>query len=348
MDELYIVTGGYGHLGNTVIKELLKRGKDVRALVLPSDNPIPLEGLNVRTVKGNVCDITSLEPLFATDKPRDVIVIHTAGIVTIASKFQQIVYDVNVTGTKNIIAQCLKHKVKKLVHVSSVHAIPEIADRAVIKEIEKFHQDDVTGLYAKTKAEATQAVLDSVKDGLDAVVVNPSGIIGPNDYGHGHITQLIMDYLDGRLTSGIDGGYDFVDVRDVADGIIAATQKGRSGECYILSGGFHSIRELLSILHDVSGKHRIRSFLPIWFVKLTAPMAEFYYKLLKQPPLFTKYSLYTLASNSNFSNEKAVSELGFTTIEFSKTLKDTVDWLYQNKRVKSKIKMPEKHLKLAK
>ncbi|MFZ2537836.1 MAG: NAD-dependent epimerase/dehydratase family protein [Oscillospiraceae bacterium] len=336
MDKLYIVTGGYGHLGNTVVKELVRRGQTVRALVLPTDKSTSLDGYTVEVIKGNVCDALSLEALFKTKEPRHVIVIHTAGIVTIASKFQQIVYDVNVTGTKNIIAQCLKHKVEKLVHVSSVHAIPEIANRGFIKEVAHFNKDEVFGLYAKTKAEATQAVLDSVKDGLDAVVVNPSGIIGPYDYGHGHITQLIMDYLDGRLTSGIDGGYDFIDVRDVANGVLSAAQKGRAGECYILSGGFHTIRELLGTLHKVSGKRKIKSFLPIWFVKLTAPLAEIYYKFLKQPPLFTKYSLYTLASNSNFSNKKAVDELGFTTRDFSETLNDTVKWLRENNRVKKK------------
>ncbi|MEG0692601.1 MAG: NAD-dependent epimerase/dehydratase family protein [Oscillospiraceae bacterium] len=336
MSELYIVTGGYGHVGNTVIKELIRRGKSVRALVLPTDNSVSLDGFNVELFGGNICDIASLEPLFSTDNSRDIIVIHTAGIITIATKFQQIVYDVNVIGTKNIIAQCLKHKVKKLVHVSSVHAIPEIADRGVIKEITTFNQDEVIGLYAKTKAEATQAVLDSTKEGLDAVVVNPSGIIGPFDYGHGHITQLIMDYLDGRLTSGIDGGYDFVDVRDVAYGILSAAQNGKTGECYILSGGFHTIRELLSILHRASGKRPIKSFLPIWFVQFTAPLAEAYYKLLKQPPLFTKYSLYTLSSNSNFSNAKAKRELGFTSRDFAETLNDTVIWLRENNRVKMK------------
>lgn len=334
MKDLYIVTGGYGHLGNTVVKELIKRGEDVRVLVLPTDISSSLDHVNVEIVKGDVCDMSSLEALFKIKEKRDVIVIHTAGIVSIATKFEQIVFDVNVTGTKNIISQCIKHKVKKLVHVSSVHAIPEIGEEGLIKEISRFDKNEVYGLYAKTKAEATQAVFDSVKDGLDAVVVNPSGIIGPNDYGHGHITQMIMDYLDGRLTSGINGGYDFVDVRDVSNGIIAASKKGKAGECYILSGGFHTIREMLTLLHDISGKRKVISFIPMWFAKLTASLAETYYKILKQPPLFTKYSLYTLISNSNFSNKKAKKELGYSTRDFRDTLRDTVNWLCENHRLK--------------
>ena len=334
MSELYIVTGGYGHVGNTVIKDLVHMGKKVRTLVLKSDQSSALQGVDVEVVTGDICDSASLEALFTADESEDIIVIHTAGIISIATKYEPLVYDVNVKGTKNIIQQCIKHQVKRLVHVSSVHAIPELSGDQQICEVASFEPDDVIGLYAKTKSEATQAVLDSVKEGLDAVVVHPSGIVGPQDYGKGHITQLIMDYLDGRLTSGIDGGYDFVDVRDVSQGILAATTKGKSGECYILSGGFFTVRELLTILHEVSGKRKIKSFLPLWFVRCTVPLSECYYKLLKQPPLFTKYSLYTLGSNANFSNQKAKSELGYTTHEFKKTIIDTVDWLRKNKRVK--------------
>ena len=96
----------------------------------------------------------------------------------------------NVKGTKNIIEQCMRHQVKRLVYVSSVHAIPETDEKATISETTKFSKDTVIGAYAATKAEATQAVLDAVKNGLDAVVVHPSGIVGPYDSGNNHIVQL--------------------------------------------------------------------------------------------------------------------------------------------------------------
>ena len=95
------------------------------------------------------------------------------------------------------------------------------------------------GPYAKTKAEATQAVLEAVKQGLNAVVVHPSGIIGPYDNGNNHIVKLAKDYISGKLLAGVIGGYDFVDVRDVAKGCIAAVDKGEVGECYILSNRFY-------------------------------------------------------------------------------------------------------------
>lgn len=337
MDRVFIVTGACGHLGNNIIRKLIEKGEKVRGLILPKENILALKGLDIEIQKGNVCDIASLETLFTFDKVYEIIVIHTAGIVSISSKYLQNVYDVNVTGTANIVKMCLKYKVKRLIHISSVHAIPEKANRALISEASIFHSDNVVGLYAKTKAEATAIVLNSVNEGLDAIVIQPSGIIGPYDYGRGHTTQLIADYLEGRLTASIKGGYDFVDVRDVADGVIASVEKGRSGECYILSNKYITVEDLLNLLSEISGNRRIKTILPLLFARITAPLSELYYKLLRQPPLYTRYSLYTLSSNSHFSHEKACKELGYAPRDIKKTLQDTIDYLVKNERVNKYI-----------
>ncbi len=333
MERMYIITGAFGHLGYTIMKMLVEDGKNVRGLVLPSDNLEGREKLQADIVRGNVCDINSLIPLFTFEEKYEVIVIHTAGIVSIASKFNQLVYDVNVNGTKNIIEMCKKYNVQRFIHVSSVHAIPEKPNNECITEVDKFNPDDVVGLYAKTKAEATQLVLDSKKDGLDVVVVHPAGIIGPNDYGKGHLTQLVIDYCKGTLTASIKGGYNFVDVRDVAQGIISAIDNGKSGECYILSNKFYSLNEFFDMLYAICNRPRIKTILPIWFAKLTAPLAELYYKILKQPPLYTKYSIYTINTNSNFSYEKAKRDLGYITREMKDTLRDTVLFLVNTGRI---------------
>ena len=189
------------------------------------------------------------------------------------------------------------------------------------------------GFYAKTKAEATAFVLAAAGRGLDVTVVHPSGITGPFDYGRGHLTTLIIDYSKRRLTAGIDGGYDFVDVRDVAEGILAACDAGRPANCYILSNRFFTVREILEMLHDITGQKPIKTFLPLWFVKATAPFAELYYKILRQPPLYTAYSIYTLNSNALFSHEKADLELGYKTRDMRETLEDTVVWLRSQGRI---------------
>lgn len=333
MTTKYLVTGAAGHLGNTIVGELIARGEQVRALVLPNDSAAKRLPKQVEIVEGDVLDLASLERFFAVAADTRIVVIHCAGIVTVASKYQQIVYDVNVTGTKNIVDLCLQKGAHKLVYISSVHAIPELPKGQVITEIKGFDPNKVIGLYAKTKAAATALVLESVKKGLNASVVHPAGICGPYDYGKGHLTQLVIDYYKGKLAAAVDGGYDFVDVRDVAQGVLACCEQGKPGECYILSNHYYSIPEVLEVFHDVTGKKRIKTFLPMWLAKATAPLGELYYKLRKQPPLYTPYSLHTLTSNGRFSNDKARRELGYHVRPFKLTVADTVRWLACEHRI---------------
>ena len=332
MKKIYVVTGAFGHLGYNLVNKLLELNNEVVAFDLNTKENV--FDKKVQIFKGNVCNKPDIDKLFKSLNNYQINVIHCAGIVSIASKYDKRVYDVNVLGTKNVVDACLKYKVNKLIHVSSVHAIKELKNNHVIKEVSNFSKDDVNGLYAKTKAEASQYVLDSTKKGLNAVVVHPSGIIGPYDYNIGHTTRLIVDYVNGRLTAAIKGGYDFVDVRDVVDGIISCVDKGTSNECYILSNRYVSIKELLDTLHDISGRKKIKTYLPLWFIKPLAPLAETYYKIVKTKPLFTSYSLYTLNSNANFSHEKADKELGYKTRPIKDTLKDTYDWLKKENIVK--------------
>lgn len=335
MKRIYIITGANGFLGNNIVRKLVKNEEnEVRALVLPEDNLNSLKGLNCKIYKGDVTKKESLSSIFEVPENAELYVIHCAAIVYIKTKHNPKVYEVNVNGTKNVIDKVLE-KNAKLVYVNSVHAITEKPNNELITEISNFEPEKVEGQYAKTKAEIANYVLEMVKNkNLNACIVHPSGIIGPNDFGSSHLTQLIIDFANGRLTACVKGGYDFVDVRDVADGIISACDKGKKGECYILSNRYVEIKELLDIISEVRNTKKIRTILPMWLAKLTAPLSEIYYAILKEPPIYTKYSLYTLKSNSNFSNEKAKKELGFKNRELKETIKDTVTWLKQNNRIK--------------
>lgn len=327
MEELYLVTGAAGHLGCTVVEQLLSLNKRVRVLVLPDEKNLPLG--NIEICYGDVRFRETLKSFFAHVENMKLVVIHCAGIVSIATSYDQLVYDVNVGGTKNIVELCRENQVEKLIYISSVHAIPEKPKGEIISEVNSFTPDDVVGLYAKTKSEATAYVLEAAKSGLKAMVVHPSGIFGPNDNGRGLMTALVKDFYKGSLTAAINGGYDFVDVRDVAQGILNCIEKGKPGECYILSNRYIQVREILDALHEITGKKKIKVYLQLWFVKLTAPLAELYYKIIKQPPLFTTYSIYTLNTHAVFSHEKATKELGFTTRDFKETLRDTICWLIE-------------------
>ena len=325
MERLFIITGADGHLGGTLVRLLRRRKAQVRGLILPGH--MPPVGDGVAYIQGDVCDPASLEPLFA-DIPAGtwVCLIHTAGIVDISGAVLPLVRAVNVDGTKNILSLCRKHAVDRLVYVSSVHAIPEGDKTQVLHEITHFDPDAVVGGYAKTKAEATQAVLDAAAAGLDAVVVHPSGILGPYDRAGNHMVQLVSDYLQGKLPACVTGGYDFVDVRDVALGCLLAAEKGRKGECYILSNRHYEVRELLGILRSVAGGRRL-PVLPMWMARAAAPAFQWLARLRRQRPLFTSYSLYTLRSNDKFSHDKATAELGYRPRDLVQTLRDTAAWL---------------------
>ena len=320
----YIITGAGGHLGNTLLRILKDKNVEVRALLLPQEKAA-VQADNIRYFRGDVCRPDTLEALFAGKPAEEVIVIHGAGIISISRHVTAPVYEVNVNGTKNMIDISLRYHVDRFVYVGSVHAIPELPTGRKIAEVEEFSPDLVVGAYAKTKAEATQAVLDAVKDGLPAVVVQPSGIIGPYDKGNNHLVQMVRDYMKGRITACVKGGYDFVDVRDVAQGCLLAAEKGRAGCCYILSGKYCTIRDLLCSVGKPYGKKPL-PVIPLFLARLAAPINELIAKWRGKRPLYTAYSLYTLTSNSNFSNERAVRELGYRTRSLEETIKDTAAW----------------------
>ncbi len=334
MKKVCIVTGANGFLGNNIVRKLTEDGEhEVRALVLPGEDARPLEGLNCTIYRGNVTKTDTLEDIFKVDGA-ETWVVHCAAIVSIKSQYDPLMQEVNVNGTKNVIEKVLEIGAK-LVYVSSVHAIPEKPRGETMSETAHFDPERVEGQYGKTKAEVANYVLETVAErGLNACIVHPSGLIGPYDFGSSHLTQLVIDFAKGRLKACVKGGYDFVDVRDVADGIVKACEKGRQGECYILSNRYVEIRELLDAISEARHAPKIKTVLPMWLAKATAPLSELYYAIRKQTPLYTRYSLYTLCSNAHFSSEKARRELGYETRPLTESVADTVAWLEANGRLR--------------
>lgn len=334
MQKIYIITGANGFLGNNLVRELTKDpSSHVRALVTSAEHADALQGLNCEIFSGDVTKIDTLDQIFQVPEGAKVYVIHCAAVVYIKSKPNPAVYQVNVLGTKNVAEKTLEISAK-MVYVNSVHAIPERPHGEEMTEASHFDPALVEGEYAKSKAEAAEYILDMVKRrGLDACIVHPSGIIGPYDFKTTHLTQLIIDAATGRLKAGVHGGYDFVDVRDVVAGILSACVHGQAGQCYILSGHYISVPELFQMIAKATGRAPIKTFLPLWLAKFTAPLSELYYNIKKQPPLYTKYSLYTLESNANFSHAKADRELGYSSRDPQETITDTVNWLKEVGRI---------------
>lgn len=323
MKTLYIITGANGHLGSVILRYLHKHtNSTLRGLILPHE-----EGNldDVTYVKGDVTDISSLYPLFQDIEHYHTFVIHTAGIVDIQDHVSPQLYNVNVQGTKNILKLVKQFPVERFLYVSSVHAIPEKHNSKIITETTQFDPNKVLGGYAKTKAEATLAVLHAQKENIPVIIVHPSGIIGPYGTNENHLIQMFNDCIDHKLPACIKGGYDFVDVRDVAIGCLLALHKGNIGECYILSNKYYTIEELFSYIYHYTDVKKLPT-LPMNIAKILIPGMMWYAKLRQQRPLFTTYSLYTLQSDANFSHQKATLDLNYHPRDMEETMRDTIQW----------------------
>lgn len=324
----YLLTGAAGNLGSSIVKELIAQGKDIRALVLSGDKSAQHIPAGVEICWGNILNHDDLNRFFKVPEGTEIIVIHSAGIVSTVWNYVKLVYDVNVQGTRNILEHCIRLCVKRLVYIGSVHAIPELPKGQTITEISEFDPDKIIGYYGKTKAEAARIVMEAVKEqGLDAVLIFPAGLCGPYDYNIGYFSQLLIDCSKSKLPGGIEGGYNFVDVRDVAAGVVSACERGGKGEGYILGNRYVSVREILKLVHEQTGAKLVKHMFPIWLAHMLVPFFGIYYKAKKRLPLFTSYSLYTLTSNSDYSIEKARRELGYSVRPFEETIADALKWL---------------------
>ena len=330
MFDRYLVTGATGFLGRVVAEELVRRKAQVHALVLHDDPYTDLLPKEVRTVIGDVCDKSSLSDFFA-DADSRTCVIHCAGIVSVASRPGPRLYQVNVGGTWKVLRQCMEHDVGKMVYVSSVHAIPEKPKGCIISEDCEFSPGLVDGDYAKSKAAATELVFDAAERGLNASIVFPSGIIGPGDLQGGSFTSMAKSFLSGKLPFAVRGGYDFVDVRDVANGILACSESGEPGKGYILSGCYVTIHRMLQLVGKAA-KLKYRSLcLPLGLARLAAPYYERRSLRERKPLFFTPYSVSVLASNGQFSHAAASERFAYQPRPIEETLGDMTAWLLNQK-----------------
>jgi dihydroflavonol-4-reductase len=330
--SLAVVTGATGHIGNVLVRELLCRGYKVRAVVPEKEDISPLKDLKVEIRQA---DVRRLDSLVESFQGAD-IVYHLAGIISILPGKGKILEEVNVKGTQNVCTACREAGVRRLVYTSSIHAVKEPPHGTCITEEQPFDPQSVLGDYAKSKARATMVVFENIKRGLDAVIVCPTGVTGPYDYKLSEMGRLVQNILSRRLKMYINGVYDFVDVRDVAHGIILAGEKGRAGESYILSGEQISVQNILAYLEKVNGMKLTLTRIPTWLARLAGVLATPYYLITRTKPLFTAYSVDVLCSNSQVSSAKAQKELGFTARPIYESILDSVSWFKEESRRRRK------------
>lgn len=321
-----IVTGGTGHLGNALVRALLVKGRDVRVLVRGSSDQSCFDGLDIEIVYGDLLDKSTLVAAFRSIDT----VYHAASLVSFGIADTGDLHAVNVLGTDNVIDACLECKVNRLVYVSSIEALDLAGSSRPITESGGFRPGHTIMEYGKSKAQASLNVLRAVEQrGLDAVIACPTGFVGPYDFKISSIGQLFIDYVRRKLPIIISGGFDFVDVRDVADGLLAANQHGRKGECYVLSGHFRSVADFIEAIRESTGISFPSFRLPHWLALFFSPFAEIYYKIKNSPPRFTRNSVRILALDVQVSSAKAGRELGYNARPFQQTVEETIEWLRQ-------------------
>lgn len=329
---MILVTGAAGHIGNVLVRELLNDGKKIRALILPGEDTTALQGMQIEYCEGDVLDTASLERAMQGIDT----VFHLAGIISIVPGQDDLMRKVNVEGTRNVLAAAKKAKIKKLVYTSSIHALSRDWKGKIDEQV-PFDPQNQAGEYDRTKAEASLAVLQAARKGLNAVIVCPTGVIGPYDYRGSEMGDLLRTWLHKRPHLMIEGAYDFVDVRDVARGQILASERGCTGEVYILSGWRVRIMQLKQMVQDTIGQHTTTIKVPTWLAKFCSYFTPLFYKLTRQTPKFTGYSIETVQSNSDISNQKAKKELGYNPREILVTVADTVHW-WLAKEGKSRVR----------
>ena len=324
MSNLSVITGAAGYVGYGLVQELLSRGERLRLLLL--EPWPPFDNLPCEIVYG---DITKPETIAHTFEGAHT-VYHLAGLVEIRKGREDLVWRVNVDGTHNVIAACKKSGVRRLVYCSSVDAIAPAPHGTVMREPASFGVAGLSGTYGKTKAVATQSALNSACEGFEVTACMPSAVIGPYDYNAAAIGVMVRTCMRIRMPAGLrGGGYNFVDVRDVAFGLAQAAS-APSGESYLLTGEYLDVSDFIALLTELTGREPPGLSVPIKAAAAAAPAAEAFYKLSGKTPLVTRYSLRKITENGLFSYDKATRDLGYNPRSTRESLADMIAWVKEN------------------
>ena len=316
---MVVVTGASGHVGGNLVRALLASGRAVRVCVREDTRSI--DGLDVERVRADVLDRDSLARAFDGAE----VVYHLAALISIVGPQGGRVHRTNVEGPANVVEACLDRKVRRLVHFSSVHAFNQQPPDQPLDET----REDALGrapAYDRSKAAGHRNVLAGVARGLDAVIVHPTGIIGPHDYKPSRMGHVLLGLYRREFPALIAGGFDWVDVRDVVAGAMAAEQKGRTGERYLLSGHWVSVMDIGRTVERVTGVRSPRRASPMWLARVGAPFVEAWSKVTKTEPLYTAESLVALRGARDVRHDKAGRELGYDPRPFEDTIRDTFAW----------------------
>lgn len=315
-----LVTGGTGFIGARICAACVARGDGVRVLRRASSSRMALEGLPVEYVSGDVLD----RPAVARAVEGCDLVFHVAAISSYWRARREQVYRVNVDGTRLVMEACLRGGVPRVVHTSSAAAVG-IAQGGVADEGTPFDPLSATFAYADSKRRAEVVVRDAVARGLSAVIVNPAVVIGPADH-YLNSSSMVIAYGGGRIPIVPPGGMCIADVDAVTHGHLAAAERGRDGERYILGGENLSYLQVAATIAAAAGVRRPRLVVPARLLTLIAPLVDAANRLSRRPPKLSGEQVRLGGVRFFFDSGKAVRELGYPMLPFRGAVEKTIAW----------------------
>jgi len=321
-----LITGATGYIGSAVVRELLSKGHDVRCLVRGTSSVKNLDGLHLELSCGDIGDIESVRRAVTGCDT----VYHLAALYANWLPDPGLMYRVNEEGTRNVMQACGDAGIRKIVYCSSVAALGAHGQTPA-DESARFNLNSTKDHYYISKHRAEQVVLHYIRRGLPAVIVNPSNPIGPRDIAPTPTGALIISIIKKRIPAYVDGGINLIDVTDCARGIVAAMEKGRVGEKYILGNTNISIKEYFDQIVKVAGRG-LSPFirLPAWLAVYSGYGYQVLARLNGKPPI-TSASWVRVGSHYSWWNcAKAREELDLGQRPIEQSLEKAVRWFEAN------------------
>lgn len=322
------VTGASGHVGNVICHLLIEQGHQVKALYR-SDKKA-LQNIEAELVHGDVLNPSEIENAVAGSE----VVIHCAAKISINGDPDGSVYNINVNGVQNVLDACVKQGVRKIIHLSSTHAVKEDPRLEPCTE-DRAYKEKGDFAYDYSKACGEQVMLKAFKDGIiDGCVVRPSSVLGRMDFKPSELGKALLDFRAEKVPLLPPGGYNFVDVRDLCNGIVSAVEKGRTGEIYFVTGTYHTIKEVSEFVHQITGAKVPKKVMPFWVLRIALPFVKLWGRLTKSAPVFTIDSISALKNgHPNIVNDKAKKELDLKNRPMIETVKDFYAWQDEQAKV---------------
>jgi dihydroflavonol-4-reductase len=322
------VTGANGHVGVNLCRTLIEHGHEVTALVHTRDAFI--RDIPVKRIKGDILNKDSLREFLSGQE----ICYHLAACISIRGDTGGMVRRINVDGTLNMVETARDSGVTRFIHFSSIHAFNQHPTNQPLHE-ERDLVTDTGFAYDRSKAQGERIVKAAVNDGFDAFILSPTAIIGPADPEPSLTGKALLELYNKQIPVLVPGGYDWVDVRDVADAAVRSISLGRKGEKYLLSGTWASLVDLSGMISRVTGKQTVRTVIPLWVARAGLPFITLYSWLTGGDPLYTTESLHIISEgNKQILNNKARRELNFHTRELETTVRDIFEWFTQHGYIK--------------